>query len=352
MHRGRRAAVVGAGLAGLWTALRLARRGYQVTVYEMEFPGFGASSRAAGIVSLQLPVSLLRYAVEGLREYSAMGMREVPSLWVPRRGMRLCAEAVAAELRRLGVIAEPMRLEEVDGLISGSDESAVFMFQGVIGAGDVVNALYKALSASGASLRVGPVRPRGGSLYYDGGPLDADLTFLAAGPWTGELTKVGLRSYRCSAHSVEFHGLPDVVIEDDENEFYLVPESQGRAIVGGPDDSLGRPEDGFRVSPSEAYDVLERVARRVPAAEGARPLSSWAAPCSSGIDGMPVVGEVDDGLYVIAGLDGAGLTLSPALSRLVVDVAEGVADEDPLLSPRRAMKEGPSEPFDSICEGV
>ncbi|MGC9072196.1 MAG: FAD-dependent oxidoreductase, partial [Acidilobus sp.] len=59
LGEGRRAAVVGAGLAGLWTALRLARRGYEVTVYERDHPGYGASSRAAGIISLQLPVPLL-----------------------------------------------------------------------------------------------------------------------------------------------------------------------------------------------------------------------------------------------------------------------------------------------------
>lgn len=352
MRSGRRAAVVGAGLAGLWTALRLARRGYEVTVYEMEFPGYGASSRAAGIISLQLPRALLRYAVEGMKEYSGMGMREVPSLWVPRKDMYRCAESVAAELRRLGVVAEPLALKEVDGVLSASDERGVFMFQGLISSGDVVNALYKSLEGSRVSLRTGAVRRKGERLYYDGSPIEADLTFIAAGPWTQRLVDLRLRTYKCSAHSVEVNGLPNLIIEDDENEFYLVPESRGRAIVGGPDSPLEAPEDGFRVDPAEPYEVLEMVSRRVPAAELARPVSSWAAPCASGPDGLPVVGEVDDGLYVITGLDGAGLTLSPALSRLVVDVAEGVADEDPNLSPRRKTGDGPNEPFESICDGV
>ncbi len=318
----------------------------------MEFPGYGASSRAAGIVSLQLPAPLLGYAVEGLKEYSTMGMREVPSLWIPRRGMCRCAEHVAAELRRLGVFAEPITLKEVDGVLRGSDDRAVFMFQGVISAGDVVNSLYKSLEGAGVSLRTGVIRSRGGRLYYDGSPIYADIAFLATGSWTAELADVRLRRYRCSAHSVEVRGLPGLIIEDDENEFYLVPESNGRAIVGGPDTAIEGPDEGFRVATSEAYEVLDRVSRRVQVAELARPVSSWAAPCSSGADGMPVVGELDDGLYVITGLDGAGLTLSPALSRLVVDVAEGVSEEDPRLSPRRGMREGPNEPFDSICDGL
>ncbi|MGC9072260.1 MAG: NAD(P)/FAD-dependent oxidoreductase, partial [Acidilobus sp.] len=245
-----------------------------------------------------------------------------------------------------------MRLEEVGGLLRGSDERAVFMFQGVISSGDVVNSLTKSMAEAGVSLRVGAVRSRRGRLYYDGSPIEADLVFVAAGPWTRELVDVKLRVYRCSAHSVEAPGLPGMIVEDDENEFYLVPESSSRGIAGGPDSPLPDPEDGFRVTPYEAYDVLDRVSRRVPPAEAARPMSSWAAPCSSGPDGLPLVGEVGDGVFVIAGLDGAGLTLSPGLSRLVVNIAEGVVEEDPALSPARKFSEGPVEPFESICMGL
>ena len=43
--------IIGGGLAGLTTALELARAGIQVTVLESESVGFGASGRNGGIVS-------------------------------------------------------------------------------------------------------------------------------------------------------------------------------------------------------------------------------------------------------------------------------------------------------------
>ncbi|PVU74108.1 hypothetical protein DDW07_00395, partial [Acidilobus sp. SCGC AC-742_E15] len=144
MSSGRRVAVIGAGLAGLWTAYHLARRGYEVTVYEKEYPGYGASSRAAGILSLQLPVPLLKYAMEAVSYYSWVGVKETSTIWVPRRELCRCAEAVAAELRRLGAVAEVMKLDEVDGLLKGEGEKAIFMMQGLVNAGDAVNALTKA----------------------------------------------------------------------------------------------------------------------------------------------------------------------------------------------------------------
>jgi Glycine/D-amino acid oxidases (deaminating) len=150
LSSGRRVAVIGAGLAGLWTAYHLARRGYEVTVYEKEYPGYGASSRAAGILSLQLPVPLLKYAMEALDHYSWVGVRETPTIWVPRRELCRCAEAVAAELRRLGAVAEVMKLDEVDGLLRGEGEKAIFMMQGLVNAGDAVNALTKVLAERGS----------------------------------------------------------------------------------------------------------------------------------------------------------------------------------------------------------
>jgi hypothetical protein len=50
---------------------------------------------------------------------------------------------VAAELRRLGAVAEVMKLDEVDGLLRGEGEKAIFMMQGIVNAGDAVNALTK-----------------------------------------------------------------------------------------------------------------------------------------------------------------------------------------------------------------
>ncbi len=45
-----RVAIVGAGYAGLATALELSKLGIEATVIDAEDPGFGASTRSGGLV--------------------------------------------------------------------------------------------------------------------------------------------------------------------------------------------------------------------------------------------------------------------------------------------------------------
>jgi glycine/D-amino acid oxidase-like deaminating enzyme len=358
LHRREKAAVVGGGLSGLWISYELVRRGYDVTLYEANSVGYGASSRAAGIISLQLPKSLLGYAIEGVKAYAELGVeRMTKTVWIPRPEELHCIKDIISTLRLEGIDADVLRLEELRELnlrLAGDNDLPVsIMVQGVVSPGDALGHLTKVLADASFTLKEGPVIRKGDRLFYNGLEVEADLKFIAAGPWTPEL--IGLRDnftiYRCSAHSVRGQ-TPNVIVEDDINGFYMVPEAEGQAIVGGGDSQLVRPEDGFRLSQGEAYEVLELAAARLPDAENFYPVSSWAAPCISASDGMPVVGELN-GYYILAGLDGAGLTLSPGLARLVVDVAEGASKEDGRLSPRRLLHgklKGPREPFDRLCE--
>jgi glycine/D-amino acid oxidase-like deaminating enzyme len=358
LHRRGKAAVIGGGLSGLWLSYELARRGYSVTLYEANSIGYGASSRAAGIISLQLPAFLLKYATDGFRAYLEAGLeRVVRSLWIPRQDELHCIKCITSFLSSEGIYAELMKLEEVNeklsGLAGNGDEPVVMMDQGMASPGDAINFLTRALSMMDFSVKYGPVLRKGNRLLHEGLPIEADLTFVAAGPWTPLLVNVNgnLKIYRCAAHSVK-GDVPDIIVEDDINGFYIVPESRDQAIIGGWDSELTRPEDGFRLSSPEAYEVLELVATRLPRAESFYPVSSWAAPCVSGADGLPVVGKLDE-VYVLTGLNGAGLTLSPGLSRLLVDIAEGIAKEDERLSPSRLLKgrlSGPEEPFDRLCD--
>ncbi len=360
MHRRGEAAVVGGGLAGLWVSYELLRRGYRVTLYESHEIGYGASSRAAGIISLQLPRSLLPYAIEGIKSYAELGVeRMADTLWIPRASEFHCAARIADELRSRGLYAEAAEIDDVKVKfrVTGNGERVILMKQGVANPSDAISSLMKRLGdMGGLNVVSGPVYVKDGKLYYNGSPVDHDLKFIAAGPWSASLlpsVSGKLKTYRCSAHSVRGDGwVPKFILEDDRGGFYVTPESDSQVIIGGGDAPLVSPDDGFAVSKYEAYDVLEAVASRMPEANAYYPVSSWAAPCVSAMDGMPVVGELD-GVYVITGLNGAGLTLSPGLSALVVDIAEGVAEEPEALSPRRLLREnlkGPEEPFDRICD--
>ena len=351
--------MVGAGLAGAWLAYVLRRRGYDVTVYEAHEPGYGASSRAAGIVSFQLPPSMLELAAEGYEAYRDLGvLRPARSYWIPRPQERRCALRVADALSSLGFAAREVDARELRWMHVGGDDTVIEMYQGVVSPSDAMAKLLR--GDGGLWVREGAVR-RGadGRLRVDGQPLEGGLVFVAAGPWTAEL--VGLRGlvvYRCSAFSVESEEEIGAIVEDDASDFYIVPEGGRRYILGAQDDTIVLPDEGFVVSDYEAYEALSRASRRLPAALTMRPLSSWAAPCVTSADGLPVAGEVD-GTFVLTALDGAGLTLSPALARALADLAEGVGGgELERYSPGRLARlaaEGPPrarvEPFDLICEG-
>ena len=349
--------MVGAGLAGAWLAYVLRRRGYDVTVYEAREPGYGASSRAAGIVSFQLPPSMLRLAVEGYEAYRDLGvLRPVRSYWIPRPRERRCALRVADALSSLGFAAREVDARELGWMYVDGEETVIEMYQGVVNPSD---AMARLLGGGGLWVKEGAAkRGADGRLRVDGQPLEGGPVFVAAGPWTPELVGLdGLVVYRCSAFSVESEQEIGAIVEDDVSDFYMVPEGGRRYILGAQDDAVVVPDEGFVVGSYEAYEALSRASQRLPAALTMRPLSSWAAPCVTSADGLPVAGEVD-GAFVLTALDGAGLTLSPALARALVDLAEGVGGEElGRYSPARlarlagGLARGRIEPFDIICEG-
>jgi len=85
--------------------------------------------------------------------------------------------------------------------------------------------------------------------------------------------------------------------------------------------------------------LLERGARYVPALKDARieGVRACARPLSA--DGRPLLGAIDDGVYLVTGHGAWGITLGPASSRRVADQLLGRrADIPPALSAGRIRK--------------
>ncbi|MFM8454548.1 MAG: FAD-dependent oxidoreductase [Gammaproteobacteria bacterium] len=69
-------AIIGGGIAGLWTAIRLKQLGYSVLVFENQALGSGQSINAQGIIH-----GGTKYALTGLLNKSALSIAEMPDIW-------------------------------------------------------------------------------------------------------------------------------------------------------------------------------------------------------------------------------------------------------------------------------
>ncbi len=329
------ASIVGAGIAGMSLAFHLARRGWRVRVYEQEYPGFSASGRSAGIIVTIFEEELLRLALESVNFYGTL----------PDAEGRITKRRAAYFNEKFECLDKLSRIHESLGLdfrycLSEEDLGVPFETLGhpsamietfILDTGWAVNALQSALAGLGVEIANARVEARGGQLVAGGDPLKG-VVVLAAGPWTPALLEgLGYSSvvrdryqlYRCQIASVE-GPTPRLVIEDDALDYYLVPVSPSRFNIGdGPNTPIQDPYEGFHYDLEDSYSVLERYAERVPSAWESRLVQAWSAPCITGSDGLPLIDEIDNGLIVFTGLNGAGMSLAPALARLLAESLDG-----------------------------
>ncbi len=182
-----RAAVVGAGVVGLYAALALLASGYEVTVYEAVEPGAGASTRNANVLHVvQPPPGRLRRALarEGARLHRAcaerLGYRVVETrLIIPALTpleealLPLVALAVKAlaphTAARLVSRREALALEP--GLSRRTRRALLVEGYGVVDSREVIAALMEAVESLGGSLARGRVErlAPGGLVELEGG---------------------------------------------------------------------------------------------------------------------------------------------------------------------------------------
>lgn len=320
--------IIGGGVAGLSLALILARRGHKVILYEQEYPGCSATGRSAGIIVTIFEDKLLKLALESLDFYLSLpGADEIVK---PKKALYLHKSGVCIskllKIHKSNHIAIP---DDVDPDLGvefdyGKDYYAVIRTY-LTDAGWTINTLYSEFLRHGGVIVDGPVERRGDSFYHSGNRIEGKIV-ISAGPWTRQLLPEIEDStviYRCQAASVE-GPTPRMIIEDDALEYYLVPTSESRFVIGdGGNPVIKDPTEGFNPDPEDTYSVLERYARRVPEAWESRVVQMWAAPCITTGDSLPLAGKVFDDVYVLTGFDGAGISLAPAVARLLADELEG-----------------------------
>ena len=360
--------VVGAGLAGLGVAWRLAQRGRRVVVLETGEVGRGASWAAAGMLAPSAEIGfeeLDLYALgqESLRRWPGFA-RELAQASGIDPGYRDTGTLVVADdrdsaraLRRLfafqtrhGVPVDWLsgdQAAEVEPLLSPRLPAAIFS------PGDhqvdpraVVRALRQSAERAGVEIRE---RCRVEHLELGESvrvvvegtePLAAGAVVLAAGVWSREVgglaAELPVRHVKGQALALRMDperglDLRHVVRGPDA---YLVPRWDGRLVVGATS------EDGVsdgRVTAGGVYRLLEGAVAVVPGVEEMELVETWASHRPAARDHSPLLGRVAPGVFAATGHYRHGVLLAPVTADEVaaeVDRAlDGAPETAPILAP-------------------
>lgn len=345
------AVIVGGGIIGCASALRLAQTGRRVALLERGRIGGEASSAAGGVLipanAPGLPPPLLAFwkasnalypdfvaeardltgqafefrvcgrLVAGLSEDDAEPLRQTFALQAPA-GIR--AEWLGPDDVRA---AEPSLAPDVRGAIYYPDHGLVDNARFTRALGDaarragarvVENRLVTGLMIDGRQVR-------GVATATD--PIDAPIVVNCAGSWAGGLDpRVGqpIRPAKGQELAVD-RGSLEIrhIVEGGGGS--AVPRADGRTLLGATVHDVGFDKD---VIASDIAGLIQRAARLVPGLSRARFLEAWAGLRPVAPDRQPVIGLDPSiaGFYWATGHYTMGILSAPATARAIVDLVE------------------------------
>ena len=339
-------AVVGAGAVGATTAYDLAREGAEVTLYDRGQVAGGSSGRAAGICydafADPLDAEIGSDAIERFRALSGddtFPFVECPYVWLAREGDTERAEAVRDQVERMqenGIIALETDADALADRFSAlrTDDVAVAGIAGAAGYTDPAKyTACLAAAADGAGATLAPETPveveidPARVVLEDGTEREVDAVVAAAGAHTKQLLadaglSIAMKPYRVQA-LVASADVDEPMCYDATDSFYLRPHPDGLLAGDGTEYVESDPDDYDRdADPDFADDLLGRVSHRLPDAD-LELERSWAGLCTATPDRDPLVGELEDGVYVATGFQGHGFMRAPAIGQRLAEQVLG-----------------------------
>ncbi len=355
-------AIIGGGIMGCATALRLAEAGMRPIVLDQGDLGQGASGVNAGTLSLQIKrVNLMPYALRGHREWEKAGDKvgfhrtggytlaftdQEADLLFERQALKAKAgapiEFVSNEQLRS---AEPSLTQKViaasycaeDGYanssLTGQYYRARLRDAGIdFLEGAKVTALEKNVQFQIATPK---------------GVVTANHILLAAGAWLkplAALLDVDLPiQARINTVTVTERMAPVVstVIGHATGLLTMKQKPNGTVLIGGGWQGRGTPETGRgEVTMASVKSNLALAQHALPALAGTRILRCWTGFEANVPDFYPLAGALPgvEGAFVLGCVRG-GYTIGPYISKLMGDFILGREPELPLFDPGRTFDE-------------
>jgi glycine/D-amino acid oxidase-like deaminating enzyme/bacterioferritin-associated ferredoxin len=342
--------IIGAGIAGLSTALHLARAGAEVVVVDRGAPGAEASGGNAGSLHVQLlsfdfasgpAAATLPLQAESVRLWEALEAELGGDFEIRRTGGVMVAET-EADLARLDAKARIERAHGID--VEIVDAAALRQLEpalrpGLLGAAfcpdeGKINPLLatagvlRAAKAAGARVfadaEVLAIAAEGGGFQVATarGRLSARRVVNAAGAWAAPVAAL-------AGLAVPVHGAPLQMIVTEpaaplvnglvahaSRHLTLKQAAAGGLLIGG-----GWPA-GARPTRASLEGNLWIAGHVVPALRGLDVVRSWAA-MNIDIDGAPILGEHPGRPGFFHAVTSNGFTLGPIVGRLTADLVLG-----------------------------
>lgn len=365
-------AVIGGGLAGMSTALRLAERGRDVLLLEAEFCGHGSASRNAGQVAgapggdIQLLSMLHRKTFPGIVRFAENSAHFLERL-IERLAIdcdyeatgNVCAAVSRGQMGRVRRVTKLLRKAGADvelgtsaelgiprGFLGGMRESV----GGMMNPGKFSLGIRRAVLASGARVfertRVSEVRPTGDHVVINtpGGEVRARRAVLATNAFGGDLAITPKRlSVPIWVSEVETEPIdPDrlaalgwtsrsgVVTQHNIMENYRLT-SRDTIVFGVRRLQRGRTCPLPPRKPDEAVvaELARAFERRFPALADVAAARAWGGWIAITPSWLPVAGTTRDGVYYSVACNGHGLAQAPYVGSLIADlIVDGRQHED------------------------
>jgi glycine oxidase len=347
------AAVVGAGLVGLATALELAQAGLRVVAFDRQQAMHEASWAAAGMLAANDPgnppeiLALSRYSLSLYPEFLAR-IHTLSGRAIPLRTRQTLEGMPAGHDLPPGTPSHPISAEEMQSLAPGLVTGGlpfVCLEEQSLDPCDLTEAVPVAARAAGIDLRehtsVQRMEQEGeyhrifASSAQGETSLLARHVLLATGAWTPPLSaapapQVSPRKGQLVALQLDGPTQTGCVLRIPG--LYIVPRGNGQYVVGATLEDAG-----FDQSTSEALlaDLERRAAALWPPLARARRVAAWAGLRPQSPDSLPVLGPLTGtnaapNLWVAMGHFRNGILQAPGTARILRDLILGHPPAIPL----------------------